>query len=213
MIKLKYKLISAAMLAAPLLVNTGIATTVHACANTQPISYSQTCYSFDSLEAKLNALVAEGVISKAQETSILDQYYYGRIGSRANLDAELDALISSGVIPHGKKAPILNAFAGWGSNWYIAVPNSGGHSTSAPLPNGINHNTPLLNGISHSTPQPNAIGQPSGINHNTGAQPSEINHNGGNLNKNTSKPSGSKANVQAPSGVNQNTPQHSKTNR
>ncbi|MFL0198608.1 hypothetical protein ACJDU8_24070 [Clostridium sp. WILCCON 0269] len=193
MIKMKYKLISAVMLAAPLLANTGIATTVHACANTQPISYSQTRYSFTSFQAKLDSLVKAGVISKAQEKSILAQYYNGKIGSRANLDAQLDALISSGVIPHSKKAPILNGFTGWGSNWYISVPNSGGHNTPTP--------------INHNTPQPNAT-NPDKNNSKPSGSKTNASVPGGNK-QNVSKPSDSKQNV---SKTNTSKPSDSKQN-
>ncbi|MFL0198467.1 hypothetical protein ACJDU8_23320 [Clostridium sp. WILCCON 0269] len=162
MIKMKYKLISAIMLAAPLLANTGIATTVHACANTQPISHVSSYYTFANFEAKLNSLVAAGTITQSQESTILNLYYNGKITTRSTFKAELDALVAGGTITQSQELSILNLFTGWGSSWYIPAPSSGGGNyRPSPIstPNGINHNTPQPNNSKTNSPAPTRTNQ------------------------------------------------------
>ncbi|WP_368488015.1 hypothetical protein [Clostridium sp. BJN0013] len=141
MSRTKYKLLSAVMLATPLLLNTGIATTVsaHPINNgVQPVVYRYN-YTFANFQTKLNALVTAGVITQSQETIILNLYYSGQITTRSTFKAQLDALVAAGTITQGQEYSILNVFTGWGTNWELpAPPNEPGHNGGSP--NGSEHN-------------------------------------------------------------------------
>ncbi|MFL0198041.1 hypothetical protein ACJDU8_21105 [Clostridium sp. WILCCON 0269] len=133
MLKMKYKLLSALVIAAPLLVNTGIVTTVHAasCTNsTQTVISKVSCYSSVDFKTKLDTLVAEGVITQDQEIAILNLYYDGEITTISNFKTHLDTLVTVGTITTNHKISILNLFNNWGSNWQLSAP-----------PNGYRHNS------------------------------------------------------------------------
>ncbi|BAH05662.1 hypothetical protein [Clostridium kluyveri] len=121
MLKMKYKLLSVLVLAAPLLVNTGIATTVQA----SPVNNAKTSiiykshYSFENFRTKLDGLVASGTISSNQENIILNLYYNNKITTKETFKAQLDALVAAGTITQSQAISILNAFSGWGSSWQI----------------------------------------------------------------------------------------------
>ncbi|MFL0198607.1 hypothetical protein ACJDU8_24065 [Clostridium sp. WILCCON 0269] len=126
MLKNKYKLISAVMIAAPLLINTGIATTVHAnprYANPAPVSYNSYYYTFANFQTKLDSLVSAGTITQAQESIILNLYYSDKIGSYSTFKAQLDVLVTVGTITQSQEYSILNVFTSWGSSWELPAPS------------------------------------------------------------------------------------------
>ncbi|MFL0195994.1 hypothetical protein ACJDU8_10515 [Clostridium sp. WILCCON 0269] len=147
MLKNKFKLISAIMLAAPLLVNTGIATTVHACTNTQPITHVSAYYTFVNFEAKINSLVAAGSINQAQQSTILNLYYSGKITTKSTFKAELDALVAAGTITQSQEISILNLFTSWGSDWKIPAPINHNNDKS-------DKNNSKSSGTKQNTPTP-----------------------------------------------------------
>ncbi|MFL0197845.1 hypothetical protein ACJDU8_20070 [Clostridium sp. WILCCON 0269] len=137
MLKMKYKLLPALVIAAPLLVNTGIATTVHACTNNNSTGISnigwrntgaynkgdgstfsnsnsniiyRSYFSFENFKTKLDALVTAGTISQDQEIIILNLYNKGDITSE-NFKVELDVLVTTGSITQSQEVSILNLFS------------------------------------------------------------------------------------------------------
>lgn len=129
MLKTRYKLLSALVLAAPLLVNTGIATTVQASSvnNAKASIVYKSYYSFANFKSKLDALVASGTINSSQENIILNLYYNGKITTRETFKAQLDALAAAGTITQSQAVSILNTFSGWGSTWKIPAPSKDSH--------------------------------------------------------------------------------------
>ncbi|WP_368488696.1 hypothetical protein [Clostridium sp. BJN0013] len=130
MLKTRYKLLSALVLAAPLLVNTGVATTVQASSvnNAKASIVYKSYYSFENFETKLDGLVASGTISPSQENIILNLYYNNKITTRETFKAQLDALVAAGTITQNQAVSILNAFSGWGPSWQIPAHNNQTHN-------------------------------------------------------------------------------------
>lgn len=163
MSRTKYKLISAVMLTAPLLLNTGIGTTVsaHPINNgVQPIVYKYN-YTFANFQTKLDSLVTAGVITQSQETIVLNLYYSGQITTRSTFKAQLDALVAAGTITQSQEYSILNVFTAWGTNWELpAPPNNPGHNGGSH--NGAGHNGGSPNGSGHNG------GSSNGFGHNRG---------------------------------------------
>ncbi|MFL0197839.1 hypothetical protein ACJDU8_20040 [Clostridium sp. WILCCON 0269] len=170
--KMKYKLLSALVIAAPLLLNTGFATTVHACSNSNsgwnstcnnrdnnqgwnstcnnrsnnpgcnnsghpnginvyPVNYytpttvyTSSDYSFADFKTKLDTLVASGIITQEQETTILNLYYNGQITTNSTLKNKLDILVTVGIITQSQEYSILSPFTSWGSCWKIPAPTT-----------------------------------------------------------------------------------------
>ncbi|MFL0197566.1 hypothetical protein ACJDU8_18645 [Clostridium sp. WILCCON 0269] len=149
--KMKYKLLTTLVIAAPLLLNTGVAATVHACSNnnsawnstsnnsrnpgypsrvdtypvhhyTPTIIYTSSNYSFVDFKTKLDTLVAAGTITQAQETTILNLYYNGQITANSDLKNKLDVLVTVGTITQSQEYSILSLFTNWGSSWKIPAP-------------------------------------------------------------------------------------------
>lgn len=142
MLKRKYKLISALVIAAPLFLNTGVTSMVHASglnnakpkttcnskdkqkqtsakaaivkatpakADTIKCNYKFGNYSYDQFKVKLDAPVSQGVITKAQETTILNLFTQGKLTPQ-NFDDQLDVLIAKGNITSVHKTKLLNLF-------------------------------------------------------------------------------------------------------
>ncbi|MFL0194734.1 hypothetical protein ACJDU8_03975 [Clostridium sp. WILCCON 0269] len=132
MLKMKYKLLSALVLTVPLLVNTGIATTVHASPanNVKTNIVYKSHYSFENFKTKLDGLAAAGSISPSQENIILNLYYNNKITTRETFKAQLDALVAAGSITQNQAVSILNAFSGWGPSWQVPAHNIKPHNPS-----------------------------------------------------------------------------------
>ncbi|WP_338432781.1 hypothetical protein [Clostridium tyrobutyricum] len=142
MLKRKYKLISALVIAAPLFLNTGVTSMVHASglnsnkpnttcnsrdkqkqtsakaaivkatpakADTIKCNYKFGNYSYDQFKVKLDTPVSQGVITKAQETTILNLFVQGKLTPQ-NFDDQLDVLITKGNITSTHKTKLLNLF-------------------------------------------------------------------------------------------------------
>lgn len=127
MLKTKQKILASLVLAVPLLLNTGIATTVHASSsknNVSSITYKYT-YSSGNFYTKLDNLVTTKTITKVQKTTILNLYYNNKITTRTNFKTQLDVLVKSGAITKSQQYSILNSFTSWGSDWKIPAPSTG----------------------------------------------------------------------------------------
>ncbi|MFL0198173.1 hypothetical protein ACJDU8_21790 [Clostridium sp. WILCCON 0269] len=130
MLKMKYKLLSALVIAAPLLLNTGIATTVHASSidrhqqlESSKVLYNRagahdSYYSLKNFSSKLDALVSAGTITESQETILLNLFYGDQLTSE-NFKSQLDVLVTAGTITQSQEYSILNVFTNWTSNWEI----------------------------------------------------------------------------------------------
>ncbi|MFL0198217.1 hypothetical protein ACJDU8_22030 [Clostridium sp. WILCCON 0269] len=150
-LKMKNKILTSLVIAVPLLLNTGVATTVSASSinnYSSNITYKYT-YSFANFQTKLDALVVSGTITQAQKTTILDLYYNGKITIRETFKAQLDALVASGTIAQSQEYSILNVFTNWGSTWKIPAPTSGTRHDN-PVPNAVKQNSQTSNGAKNN---------------------------------------------------------------
>jgi hypothetical protein len=120
MLKMKYKLISAAMVIAPIL-STGVATTVSAApGHPGPASKPGVIYKYyyGSFTSRLNSLVASGVINSYQESRVLGVFNAG-----GNFKAGLDSLVASDVINSYQESTILSIFDYYSSDY--SAPRAG----------------------------------------------------------------------------------------
>jgi hypothetical protein len=108
MLKMKYKLISATMVIAPLL-NTGVVTTVYADSIHKSESASKlkvvSKHYHKTFAERLNDLVTSGVINSYQESKVLDI-----ANSKENFKAGLDNLAASGIINPYQEVKILSIY-------------------------------------------------------------------------------------------------------
>ncbi|CAB1249847.1 hypothetical protein ACFHWD_19580 [Clostridium sp. MT-14] len=107
MLKMKYKLISAAMVIAPIL-STGVATTVSAAPRNygpepKPIVYK---YSYGSFKASMDKLVASGVINSYQESKVLNIFNT----NKSIFKDALDNLVTAGIINSDQESKIFVAY-------------------------------------------------------------------------------------------------------
>lgn len=109
---MKTKLITLAI-TATLLLNTG-ATIVYADSNTinNPGWVTPTIYisPSESIETKLNILLALNIMSNNQKTTILDIYYKDEITTKYDMQKELDILVKKNIINQNQEQIILNLF-------------------------------------------------------------------------------------------------------
>jgi hypothetical protein len=133
MLKMKYKIISAAMVIAPIL-STGVATTVNAAPGhnaSTPKSGVVYKYSHGSFTARLNNLVASGVLNSYQESRILAVY-----NSSGSFKTGLDNLVATHVITSYQESRILAIFnystSGYKSSKSTPTPRIGSKTTPAP---------------------------------------------------------------------------------
>lgn len=103
---MKYRLISAAMVLAPIL-STGIASTVHA----NPVNNTKTAvvykfnYSFENFKAQIHKLTTQGEITSSQEAKVLAAFKSG-----GNYEVKLHSLTVSHVISNYQESKILDLF-------------------------------------------------------------------------------------------------------
>ncbi|WP_368488705.1 hypothetical protein [Clostridium sp. BJN0013] len=178
MLKMKYKLLSALVLAAPLLVNTGIATTVHACDSSNNTKVSNVVFrntgssnifdenafkhnssniiyksyvSFENFKAKLDTLATAGTITQAQETIILNLYYDGKI-TLETFEAQLDALVAVGTMTQSQAVSILNLFTIWQPTFEIPSPTLDNNSKNDKhVSNNFKNNDSASNNSGHNS--------------------------------------------------------------
>jgi competence protein ComGC len=135
MLKMKYKLISAAMVIAPIL-STGAAATVSAAPGNygpepKPVVYK---YSYGSFKASLDKLVASGVINPYQESKALSVFNT----DKSIFKDALDNLVAAGIINSDQESQILVAY-------YDAYDYDASTPTPAPKDNGGHKDTPKNN--------------------------------------------------------------------
>jgi len=103
MLKIKYKLISAAM-SISLLLGTGVASVVHASSDTTS-SQVVSSQSEESLTVKLDNMVTSGIINIYQEIKVFDAFDVDD-----NFNSGLDSLTTKGTISDYQASKILDAF-------------------------------------------------------------------------------------------------------
>jgi hypothetical protein len=94
-----------------LLLNTG-AIKVHANSNFNPGWITQTIYisPSESIETKLNVLLALNIISNNQKVTILDIYYKDEITTKQDMQNQLNNLVKKNIINQNQEQIILNLF-------------------------------------------------------------------------------------------------------
>jgi hypothetical protein len=107
MLKMRYKLISAMMILAPL-VSTGVTTTVQA----NPVNIKsgivyKTKYSYGDFKAQLDRLVKSGIINNYQESKILDVFK-----SQGDFKSGLDGLAAAHIINSFQESKVIGIFDG-----------------------------------------------------------------------------------------------------
>ncbi|KAA8670659.1 hypothetical protein [Clostridium sp. HV4-5-A1G] len=170
MLKMKYKVISAAMVIAPIL-STGVATTVSAApryngpAQKLGVVYK---YSYGSFTARLNNLVASGVINSYQESRILAVY-----NSTGNFKIGLDNLVAANVINSYQESRVLAIFT-YSTSGYKPVSKQG-HKTTPASRQG-HKTTPASKNVGNQK----AGNKGGAINKDSGHQSGSINRTAGN---------------------------------
>jgi hypothetical protein len=127
MLKRKFNLISSLVVATPLVLSTGVYSTVHASSlnngtsianKTESIkststnaksSYSFNYYSLKDLKTQLDSLITNGTITGSQESVILNLLSSGKL-TPENFSSQLDILVTEGTITSYQKILILNLF-------------------------------------------------------------------------------------------------------
>jgi competence protein ComGC len=133
MLKMKYKLISAVMVMAPIL-STGAAATVSAAPGKyvpepKPVVYK---YSYGSFKASLDKLVASGVINPYQESKVLSVFN----NNKSIFKDALHNLVTEGIINSDQESQILGAY-------YDALDNNTPAPKQTPAPIDGQTSTPI----------------------------------------------------------------------
>ncbi|MCC9296677.1 hypothetical protein ACFHWD_19565 [Clostridium sp. MT-14] len=111
MLKMKYRLISAIMVLAPL-VSTGVTTTVQAKpANTKSGIVYKTKYSYGNFKAQLDKLVKARIINNYQESKILNVFK-----SQGDFKTGLDRLVAAHIINSSQESKVIGIFNGSAAN-------------------------------------------------------------------------------------------------